>query len=100
MVRRLSLTSEETGENSTVRHRLYQLVMEPNEEQLFTCSPEGLKAEPDAVKMATYEDMRCTAAVGWNHRTLVYGFPLEAVMEFEKIYRHALEWLLELKGHE
>ena len=89
-----------SGRVTSPRHRLYQLVMEPNEEQLFTCTPEGLKAEPDAVKMATYEDMRCTAAVGFDHRTLVYGFPLEAVMEFEKIYRHALEWLLEWKGHE
>ena len=70
-------------------------MLEPNEQQLFTASPEGLKAEKDAVKMATYEDMRCPAAVGYDHKTLVYGFPLEAAMDFEKIYRHSIEWLLE-----
>ena len=84
-----------SGRLSTPRHRLFHLRLEPNEEQLFTCTPEGLKPENDAVKMATYEDMRCPAAAGWNHRTLVYGFPLEAVQDFEKIYRHSVEWLLE-----
>ena len=98
--------STRSGRIKSPRHRLYQLVMEPNEEQLFTCTPEGLKAEgEEAVKMATYEDMRCTAAVGYkkdqsandqvvNGVTLVYGFPLEAVMDFDKIYRHSIEWLL------
>ena len=84
-----------SGRVTTPRHRLYQLVLEPNDEQLFTCTPEGLKEEgEETVRMATYEDMRCTAAVGWNHRTLVYGFPLEAVADFDKMYRHAIEWLL------
>lgn len=83
------------GRVTSPRHRLYQLVMEPNEEQLFTCTPEGLKAEKGAVRMAEYQDMRCTAAVGFEHKTLVYGFPLEAAMDFEKIYRRSLEWLLE-----
>ena len=68
--------------------------MEPNGEQLFTCHPEGLKPENGAIKMATYEDMRCTAAVGLEHTSLVYGFPLEAVQDFEKIYKHSIEWLL------
>jgi hypothetical protein len=70
-------------------------VLEPNEEQLFTPSPEGLKAENGAVKTASYEDMRCPAAVGFEHKTLVYGFPLEAVQDFDKIYKHSVEWLLE-----
>jgi hypothetical protein len=80
-------------------------MLEPNAQQIFTCHPERLKPEKDAVKMATYEDMRCTAAVGYlspgNNdqsplvKTLVYGFPLEAVMDFDKIYKHAIEWLLE-----
>lgn len=90
-----------SGRITSPRHRLYQLLTEPNTEQLFTCTPEGLKPEKDAVKMATYEDMRCTAAVGWintdqmaNFKTLVYGFPLEAVMDFDKIYKHSVEWLL------
>ena len=82
------------GRITSPRHRLYQLLLTPNEEQLFTCTPEGLKAENGAVKMATYEDMRCNAAVGLPHTSLVYGFPLEAVQDFEKIYRHSVEWLL------
>lgn len=75
--------------------RIYHLALEPNEEQLFTCCPEGLQAEKNAVRIATYEDMRCPAAVGYEHKTLLYGFPLESVQEFDKIYRHSIEWLLE-----
>ena len=85
--------------------RTYQLVLEPNSEQLFTCTPEGLKAEGEgAVPMAKYQDMRCPAAVGFkapamNERlpipvTLVYGFPLEAATDFESLYRHSIDWLL------
>ena len=83
------------GRISYPRHRLYQLVMEPNEEQLFTPSPQGLKPENGAVRVAEYQDMRCTAAVGYERKTLFYGFPLEAVMDFEKIYKHSVEWLLD-----
>jgi len=83
-----------SGRITSPRHRLYSLVLEPNEEQLFTCTPEGLKGEKETVKMAMYEDMRCSAGIGWQNKTLVYGFPLEAVMDFEKIYRHSIEWLL------
>ncbi len=84
-----------SGRVSSPLHRFYQLVLEPNEEQIFTCHPEGLKVEKGAVRMAEYQDMRCTAAVGYEHKTLVYGFPLEAIMNFENIYRHSIEWLLE-----
>ena len=84
-----------SGRVSSPLHRLYLLVLEPNEEQLFTCSPEGLKPEGEgAVQMAQYMDMRCGAAVGWNNQTLVWGFPLEACNDFDKIYRHSVEWLL------
>ena len=75
---------------------MYHLYLEPNPDQLFTAHPEALKAtDTEAVKMATYEDMRCTAAIGQPGRTLVYAFPLEAVMDFDKIYRHSVEWLLD-----
>ena len=84
-----------SGRISSSKQQLYRLRLRPNEEQIFTCTPEALKAEPVALRMATYEDMRCTAAVGFEHKTLVFGFPLEAVMDFEKIYRHSVEWLLE-----
>lgn len=83
------------GRITSPRHRLYQLMLEPNEEQLFTCHPEGLKGGENTIRMAEYQDMRCTAAVGFEHQTLVYGFPLEAVTDFDKIYRHSVEWLLE-----
>ena len=70
-------------------------MLEPNEEQLFTCTPEGLKPADQAVKMAEYEDMRCTAGVGFDRQTLVYGFPLEAATDFDAIYKRAVEWLRE-----
>ena len=83
-----------SGRVSSPRHRLYTLVLQPNEDQLFTCTPEGLRpADTTAVRIAEYQDMRCAAAVGWQHHTLVYGFPLETVTEFDKILRHAIEWL-------
>ena len=94
-----------SGRISGNKHRMYQLLLTPNEEQIFTCTPEALKPANDAEKMATYEDMRCTAAVGWQAvtnesqaptaKTLVFGFPLEAVLNFEKMYRNAVEWLLQ-----
>lgn len=93
-----------SGRINSPRHRLYQLILEPNEEQIFTCTPEVLMPSASALKegrtvvFANYEDMRCPAAIGWKGTgtaTLTYGFPLEAVQDFEKIYRHAIEWLLQ-----
>ena len=81
-------------------HRSYQLYLEPNEEQLFTCTPEGLKPEGTGSKrIAEYMDMRCGASVGYSnaegvHTTLVYGFPLEAIRNYESIYKHSVEWLM------
>ena len=83
-----------SGRIRTPRHRLFHIALEPNDEQLFTCTPEALKSVGEAVKMATYEEMRCPAAVGTGH-TLVYGFPLEACTDFDKIYRQSIEWILE-----
>ena len=80
---------------SSSRDRMVHLMLEPNEEQLFSPAPEGLKAtHRDAQIMATYTDMRCPAAIGYDHRTLVYGFPLEVTIEFDKLYRHSIQWLL------
>jgi len=72
----------------------YRLLLRPNEEQLFTCHPEGLKPENDAAKLLTYEDMRCPAAIGYPGKSLVFGFPIEAVREFDNIYQRAVEWLM------
>ena len=74
--------------------RVFQLVMEPNEEQLFSCHPEGLKAEEGAVKIATYEDMHVPAAIGTPKKSIVFGFPLEAVRAYEKLYQQSIEWIL------
>ena len=74
--------------------RTFQLVMQPNEEQLFSCLPEGLKAEEGAVKIATYEDMRVPAAIGMPKKSIVFGFPLEAVRAYEKLYQQSIEWIL------
>ena len=87
-----------SGRISSPLHRLYMIELEPNTEQLFTCHPEGIIPEGDnAVRMGEYTDMRCGAAVGWNKQTLVWGFPLEACNDFDKIYRHSVNWLLEDK---
>jgi len=98
------ISFEATGEAGAMINRRsrsnYKLFLEPNEMQLFTCHPEGLKPEKGAVRMAEYRDMRCTAAVGYTHpqsgsKTLVFGFPLEAVINFETLYRFSIDWLLD-----
>ncbi len=87
-----------TRSGRIVGKRHYQLLLTPNEEQLFTCTPEGLKIAEGASVMATYRDMRCPAAVGFKgpkNKTLVFGFPLEAVTDFDKIYSSSIQWLNE-----
>lgn len=87
-----------TRSGRIVGKRHYQLLLTPNEEQLFTCTPEGLKIAEGAAVMATYRDMRCPAAVGFKgskNKTLVFGFPLEAVTDFDKIYTSSILWLNE-----
>ena len=87
-----------TRSGRIVGKRHYQLLLTPNEEQLFTCTPEGLKIAGGASVMATYRDMRCPAAVGFKgpkNKTLVFGFPLEAVTDFDKIYTSSIQWLNE-----
>jgi len=84
-----------SGRIKGLRPHMYFLWLEPNDEQLFTCHPEALKPLDEALKIATYEDMRVPAAVGYKGSTLVFGFPLEAVVNYEKIYRRAIEWILE-----
>ena len=87
-----------TRSGRIVGKRHYQLLLTPNEEQLFTCTPEGLKIAEGASVMATYRDMRCPAAVGFKgpkNKTLVFGFPLEAGTDFDKIYTSSIQWLNE-----
>lgn len=72
--------------------RPFTLMLKPNESQLFTSNPEGLKQE-DASVWATYMDMRVPAAVT-TQNTLVFGFPLEASTDFDRLYRLSIEWLM------
>lgn len=87
---------------STVHRTPSTIHLSPNDSQLFTDHPEGLKPESDAVKWATYEDMRCPAAVGYSSpatdhpsKTLVFAFPLEAATDFDRLYLPALDWILQ-----
>ena len=73
--------------------RPFTLLLSPNDTQLFTAHPEGLKPEEGSV-WATYLDMRVPAAVA-TPTTLVFGFPLEATTDFDNLYRHSLEWLVQ-----
>ena len=72
--------------------RPFTVLLRPNESQLFTDHAEGLKAE-EATVWATYLDMRVPAAVATS-TTLTFGFPMETTTDFDRLYRHAIEWLL------
>ena len=91
--------------NATRSGRLtsdYQICLTPNDTQLFTCTPEGLRMEGEGAKVIlSYRDMRCPAAIGATNtneqqatKTLVFGFPLETCTDFERIYRSSVEWLM------
>lgn len=80
----------------------FTILLSPNDTQLFTAHPEGLKPEDGSI-WATYLDMRVPAAVGYKPddtqssvypHTLIFGFPIEAALNFDKLYRRAIEWLL------
>ena len=73
--------------------RPFTMLLKPNDSQLFTDHAEGLKAEAATV-WATYLDMRVPAAVATSS-TLVFGFPLETVTDFEQLYKNAIKWLYE-----
>jgi len=73
--------------------RPFTLLLSPNDTQLFTAHPEGLKPEEGSV-WATYLDMRVPAAVA-TPTTLVFGFPLEATTDFNNLYRYSIEWLVQ-----
>ena len=82
----------------------FHLSLAPNDAHLFTANPQGLKPEKEAIRWATYEDMRVPAAVAFlpggtsaseNRRTLVFGFPIEAALDFDQLYRRSIHWLLE-----
>ena len=82
----------------------FHLSLAPNDAHLFTANPQGLKPEKEAIRWAAYEDMRVPAAVAFlpgetsaseNRRTLVFGFPIEAALDFDQLYRRSILWLLE-----
>ena len=73
--------------------RPFTALLAPNDAQLFTDHPEGLKPE-GATVWATYMDMRVPAAVGYPGSTLVFGFPIETTLDFDRLYTQAITWLL------
>ena len=81
--------------------RPFKILLSPNNLQLFSNTPHALLPYGEnATRIAEYQDMRCPAAVGWHSadhtgRTLVWGFPLEAAVHFEYVYRRSVEWLLQ-----
>ena len=89
-----SLPSRQSGQGESPTTLPLRLVMRPNSEQIFSPAPQALQPEQEAYKTATYEDMRCPAAVGTSS-PLIYAFPLEAVRDFESIYRRSIQWLLQ-----
>ena len=83
------------------------LAVKPNAQRIFTPKPESLTPEEGSVRLMDYMDARCCGAVGWvapdsivepeakrRTKTLVYGFPLEAVEQFDDLYRHSVKWLI------
>ena len=77
--------------------RPFTVLLSPNDTQLFTSHPEGLKPaaitnDQSPIIWATYMDMRVPAAVS-TPNTLVFGFPLETTTDFEILYKQALKSL-------
>ncbi len=109
-VRYYAARATRSGRIRSPFHRLSLLQMQPNGEQLFTPAPQALMPVGEGARsLASYEDMRCPAAIGYTHsadtaqvpnaqmvnaRTLVYGFPLEAAIDFDPLYRRSVKWLL------
>lgn len=74
-----------------------QLVTEPNEKTLPCESADGVQAVGDkAFTFCRYDDTGVAAGVGFDgaKRTMVYGFPLESLTQFEKYYLQSIEWLI------
>lgn len=84
---------------------IYRIAMQPNSLQLFAEAPEGLRPYGNgAVRIATYADMRVGAGVAWRDplsdaRTLVWGFPLEALTDFRTLYTRSIQWLIDSKDN-
>lgn len=80
--------------------KVFQIAVEPNTEQLFTAEAQALAPRGDGTEeIAVYKDMKCSAAIGWKQNdgeatTLIWGFPLEATCNFNKIYQYSIKWLL------
>ena len=74
----------------------YHLQMEPSESILYCEETEGLTDKgKGAAVAARYVDSGVCAGVSYkgNNRTLMFGFPLESVQEFESIYSECIQYL-------
>ncbi len=83
-----------TGEVQWNGNRRTALRTQPNAEGLFESAPEALTPAEGAEKAARYLDTRTTAGVRYRNQTIVYGFPLEALTDFDTLYRQSIEQLL------
>ncbi len=72
---------------------------EPNTIGLFAASPESLRPAKDAVRIARYSDTHTPAGIVWRNpsgtQTIVFGFPLEALTDFNALYTYSIEQLLQ-----
>lgn len=73
-----------------------QLYTTPTPDIIHCENPEGLTPCGDKCKcIARYQDSGICAGVAYNdeRRLIVFGFPLESVAEFDKLYMNCIEWL-------
>ncbi len=72
---------------------------EPNTDGLFSESPESLQPSKGAVRLARYQDMHTPAGIMGNFpnhsRTISFGFPLEALTDFNALYTYSIQQLLQ-----
>ena len=84
----------------TPLRQIFHLETRPNERQLFAESPEGLcPADMEATRIGLYEDMRVGIGVvresALGGKTVILGFPIEAVREWEEMLEKSIHLLRE-----
>ena len=85
-----------SGRITDNQRRRFRILLEPNDQQLFTCTPEAVLPLSEAAVYAAYDDLRCPAAVS-SAKPLLFAFPLETVQDFDGLYEQALRHLLSME---
>lgn len=72
-----------------------QLVMDVNETIIPCESPDALTPQNDAKIFARYSDTRIGAGIAFegDKKQLIYGFMLESLEDFDRLYKASIEWL-------